>query len=297
MSKLLEAMLHRINEIVNQENRPFSVLDFRKFEVDGQEYGMRYGTYRNYIVILKKKEEIEFDSTKDGMAYHTLPGKIFGNLMTLDHAGVTPTISGPEKKGSIYKWIKNMPVEKQSIHDIRVVFEAKGIWKVLSAIYPNANVDESSNKDLRLPVWKLIDDIEAAITVHHTDTISIAIACSYRPMAIDANDIPKFFEILVRTEVKLSELVEDSSVIVPHYSTWIVKMWHFGVDEIDEYDKQEFHVTIEEGLGDVFRIYTKRMKDGKLKRRAERQEYPNSSVAQAIIEKLYPDGKLISGRG
>jgi hypothetical protein len=66
----------------------------------------------------------------------------------------------------------------------------------------------------------------------------------------------------------------------------------FGVDELDEYSKQEFHVTIEEGLGDVFRIYTKRMKDGKLKRRAERQEYPNSPVAQAIFDKLYPNGNL-----
>ena len=70
-------------------------------------------------------------------------------------------------------------------------------------------------------------------------------------------------------------------------------MWHFGIDEIDEYSKEEFHVSIEEGLGDVFRIYTKRMKDGKLKRRAERQEYPDSTVAQAIFDKLYPNGKLI----
>ena len=40
-------------------------------------------------------------------------------------------------------------------------------------------------------------------------------------------------------------------------------MWHFGVDTIDEYVKKEFEVTFEEGMFDLYRIYSKRMKDGK----------------------------------
>jgi hypothetical protein len=55
-------------------------------------------------------------------------------------------------------------------------------------------------------------------------------------------------------------------------------MWHFGVDSIDEYTGKEFHVTFEEGMSDLFRIYTKRMENNKQKVRVEHQEYPNEDV-------------------
>lgn len=302
MSKLLDAMRYKIKEIVIVEDRPFSAGDFERFEVDGQEFKIGHGTYRNYVCILKKNKEIELAFNSGAAAYHTLPGKKFTKSMTVDRMGGTPSpLSAAGRKTPIYRWIKNMSAEKQSLHNIRIVFPTKGIWDVFSTIYPHAYDRESNNKDLRLPAKQFIDDIDVGITIHHTDTVSIAIACSFRPIAVDVNDIVKLFEILIRTEVELSRLIEDycktnkvtRQVVVPHYRTWIVKMWHFGVDEIDEYSKEEFHVSIEEGLGDVFRIYTKRMKDGKLKRRAERQEYPNSPVAQAIFDKLYLNGNLI----
>jgi hypothetical protein len=40
-------------------------------------------------------------------------------------------------------------------------------------------------------------------------------------------------------------------------------MWYFGVDSIDEYTGKEFHVTFEDGMSDLFRIYTKRMENNK----------------------------------
>jgi hypothetical protein len=40
-------------------------------------------------------------------------------------------------------------------------------------------------------------------------------------------------------------------------------MWYFGVDSIDEYSGKEFHVTFEDGMSDLFRIYTKRMENNK----------------------------------
>jgi len=63
-----------------------------------------------------------------------------------------------------------------------------------------------------------------------------------------------------------------STVTIPCYRQWIVKMWHFGVDSIDEYTGKEFHVTFEEGMSDLFRIYTERMEGNKQKVRAEHQE-------------------------
>jgi hypothetical protein len=40
-------------------------------------------------------------------------------------------------------------------------------------------------------------------------------------------------------------------------------MWYFGVNSIDEYTVKEFHVTFEDGMSDLFRIYTKRMENNK----------------------------------
>ena len=62
-----------------------------------------------------------------------------------------------------------------------------------------------------------------------------------------------------------------STVTIPCYRQWIVKMWHFGVDSIDEYTGKEFHVTFEEGMSDLLNL-TQRMEGNKQKVRAEHQE-------------------------
>jgi hypothetical protein len=140
------------------------------------------------------------------------------------------------------------------------------------------------------------------ITIHHSDTVSIAIGCSFRPIALDIPDLLQLIEALTRVEVHLTNAVKESvahdlnapRVSIPRFTSWIVKMWHFGVDSLDEYDKEEFHVTFEEGISDLFRIYTKRMKNKRVIVRAERQEYPNEDIMLALVKKLYPNGKLIN---
>ena len=71
-------------------------------------------------------------------------------------------------------------------------------------------------------------------------------------------------------------------------------MWHFGIDTIREYTGKEFEVTFGDGISDLYRIYTKRMKNGKNRVRAEHQEYPNQEYADAIVKKLFPDGHLVN---
>jgi hypothetical protein len=70
-------------------------------------------------------------------------------------------------------------------------------------------------------------------------------------------------------------------------------MWHFGVDTIQEYTRKEFEVTFDDGISDLYRVYTKRMKDGRNRVRSERQQYPDQEYADAIVRKLFPDGYLI----
>lgn len=81
MSELDNAMDQHIEYIVYKEQRNFSVVDFRRFEVDGKEYRMTDGTYRNKIMERKKAGKLELD-VKSGTVRYTLAGHKFGKPMT-----------------------------------------------------------------------------------------------------------------------------------------------------------------------------------------------------------------------
>jgi hypothetical protein len=282
------------------EDRPFSYLDFAEFEVGGQPYKISHGTFRNYISRLKKAGETEL-AVGSKPACYTVPGKKFSKSMTHDHTGVINSII-PEhllKDTPIYRWLKNKPVEKQALHDIRLTFKAAGIWNIFS----NIHVDKvnPANKDIQLPTMTFFNYLDVIVTIHHTDTVSVAIACSLRPIAIDVKDMLQLFEALTRTETYLATILgrigySNSSVtasdVIPSFRKWIVKMWHFGIDTLDAFGKEGFHVTFEEGMSDVYRVYTKR-KGSKDIVRVEHQQYPNQAFADAAVRKLFPDGRLV----
>jgi hypothetical protein len=52
-------MKQRIKEIILEEDRPFSFVDFRRFELNCEAYEMKHGTFRNNIVALKKAGEVD----------------------------------------------------------------------------------------------------------------------------------------------------------------------------------------------------------------------------------------------
>ena len=54
------------------------------------------------------------------------------------------------------------------------------------------------NKDILFSTWKL-NDILIRVTVHKTDTVSIIVACTLRPIPINYDGISKFTEMLTRT--------------------------------------------------------------------------------------------------
>jgi hypothetical protein len=299
--KLIGAMKLKMKEIILLEHRPFSFADFREFEIGGEKYQMKDGTFRNNISKLRKAGEVEL-AFRSRPAFYTLPGKKFSKTMTLDRMGVPDGVIDQSTLESmpIYKWLKNQPTEKQSLHNIRLRFESPGLWHVFSKIQPAlVNPD---NKDIILPSSVYFDYLDVTVTIHHTDTVSIAISCSFRPIAVDVPDILPLCEALTRTEISLAGTAENYSrnngshpvMTIPRYTKWIVTMWHFGVDTINEYSGNEFEVTFGEGVSDLCRIYTKHVKkDGKSRIRVEHQEYPNQAYADAIIRKLFPSGRLI----
>ncbi|MGI0042395.1 MAG: hypothetical protein ACRD47_01680 [Nitrososphaeraceae archaeon] len=296
-------MRKKIREIVILEERPFSFLDFKSFEVDGMRYELKHGVVRNYLSKLTRSGEIKF-AYNSGVAFYTLPGKNFTKYVTADRVGgnSSPLVLQqlPIKNTPIYKWLKNRRIDKQALHDIRLTFEADGIWVHFYKKYPD--LVNNNNQDLHLPPLIFFKYLDIGITIHHTNTVSISIGCSFKPIALDIPDLLQLVEALTRVEMHLTNAINELiahdlnalRVSIPRFTTWIVKMWHFGIDSLDEYDKEEFHVTFEEGVSDLFRIYTKRMKNKKLIVRAERQEYPNEDLMLALVKKLYPNGQLIN---
>jgi nitrite reductase/ring-hydroxylating ferredoxin subunit len=137
-------------------------------------------------------------------------------------------------------------------------------------------------------------DMEAKTVVHHSDTVSVIVACSMKPVVFDQGGLIRLSNILTSVEERLLALVTGcahtrfqlSQILIPTHSSWIVTMWHFGTDSLSEYTGEKFEMTWEDGEHALLRIYSKDLKDGNgIKIRKERQEYPGIRLDAAIHEK------------
>jgi hypothetical protein len=298
MTDLDQAMEKHMANVVHCENRPFSYRDFMAFEVDGQEYRMSHGTYRNKILGLTKSGKVE-KVYNAGVAFHTLKGKRFGKPMTSNH-----TVVCNSKMDSFSRLINGLPTERSALHDIRLKFMVPGIWTKVSSTHQELPINQNS-KDICIPTWK-IDDLLVRVVIHKTDTVSVVIACSLTPVSVSMSGIILLSNALTRVEERLARLLmnngfgdnhlgivgsspanmSDQNLKIPDHRLWIVTMWHFGTDASVGYAGEKFEFKWEDGEHVLIRAYTKTMKDGKTRIRLERQEYPNKSIPEIIREKL-----------
>jgi hypothetical protein len=294
--------MKRIREIVSNEHRPISFLDFLpSFEIEGKEYHVKYGTLRNILSNLRRAHQIQIDY-KTKQTFYTLPGTTFGRsqmTMTPYHMGVPPSSSSAYNNDSIYRLIQNLPLGRNALHDIHLRLDVEGIWSVLSTTF---KID-SFSKDIRLPVWD-IRGLSVKTTIHRTDTVSVVVGGSYHPIAVDFNGIVRLSNALTSVEERLSNLIQKSNrstgrqdvgLVVPDHMGWIVTMWHFGVDGLTEYTGEKFSCTWEVGQNALIRAYTNDFTNGNTRIRLERQEYPRKSLAYAIEEKLNPTRNSSNG--
>jgi hypothetical protein len=283
-------MKKHIKHLVLVENTSFCFRNFLDFEIDGKHYSMTHGTFRNKISKLVREGFVELQF-RSGPAFYSLPGHNFTKrkIMTGDHAVVTSMSSL-----SPVSFIDNLPFNKHALHNIRLKFVVEGIWSTtISANHLLLRTNDKS-KDIAL------DPIETSgltvrVTVHHTDTVSVMVACSLNPVAVDIKGLVRLSNALTRVEERLLRLVDkgplslslSSPSPIPDHSSWIITMWHFGKDSLDEYTGKEFEMTWKDAENALIRIYTKDLKDGKgIRIRTERQEYPDKSFDEAMDEKL-----------
>jgi len=235
LTELEVALLKHMEFIVRNYHRPVSFLDFMHFEVEGKEYTMTHGTFRNKISKLRELGIVEF-SYNSGIAFYTLKSIHFGKkaaLMAPNHIGVllqhiqhrVPNI----KKHVLYKLLKHHPFDKTAVHDIHLKFIAMGLWYILSNNSMNSsNVDGNSSgsgsgssnisnlsvsqtdrvsKDIRLEK-RVINGLDILVTVHRTDTVTVVIGCSFAPIIVDEYGVIRLSEALATIEEELSVLVE-----------------------------------------------------------------------------------------
>ena len=323
MTELDDAMLEHMAYIVFVERRPFTFKDFFRFTVNSKEYKMKHGTFRNKISKLNKNGTVEL-LYNSHIAFYTLKGDKFGKpAITYDHTGGTTSYNSSRRdngnsisiinhnhksgNGYLYDLIMSLPLEHNSIHDIRLNFKVKGIWSTICNHYnvssPQLLINKY-NKDILFSTWKL-NDILIRVTVHKTDTVSIIVACTLRPIPINFDGISKFTEMLTRMEERISNMIKNIEKVdyknndspnsdntstvainIPHYNRWIVTMWHFGADSRLQCTGEKFSITFQKGRDALLRVYTKQkeLKDTRI--RIERQEYPRKSIIDAINEKL-----------
>ncbi|MDR4490234.1 MAG: hypothetical protein R2685_04955 [Candidatus Nitrosocosmicus sp.] len=317
---LTDAMLEHMADIVYTQHRPITYKDFLSFEVDGNEYGMKSGTFRNKISALMKEGIVELDYHTN-MAFYTLKGHRFGKRMTPYHTEVNSV--NKHRKSQLTRLIEELPLGERSLHNIRLRFRVEGLWELFhKAIDDDITnsitvTDAISHNSKSIPILRMnkkskdivlstsqINNLLIGMTVHKTDTISVTVACSLNPVAMNTKELFNLASALTRAEEKLRLLIGDvirscpdvsntskgqaifQTIIVPSYETWVVTMWHLGRDSQTEYSGDKFSFNTMDALDVLARVYTKEMHDGKIRIRLEKQEYPNKTFAEAIYERL-----------
>jgi hypothetical protein len=181
--------------------------------------------------------------------------------------------------------IQLLPKESKGLHDIHTSFQVLDIWQVLSES-KRFKVNEH-NKGILLPHFN-IDGLKITANVHHSDTVTVTVACSKNPISTkvaDANGVIRLAAALARTQERIQRIVDEcgqslpdgyESILIPDCNTWMVTMWHFAVDT-PSYKEERIYMTWKDGQGVLLREYSRER--GVL--RKERQEYPRTTISEA----------------
>jgi|RhiMethySRZTD1v2_1073278.scaffolds.fasta_scaffold1058112_1 hypothetical protein len=82
---------------------------------------------------------------------------------------------------------------RHALHGIRFRSSVDNIWTVISTNHPELRPNEVS-KDISLePI--VIHDLTIKTTIHHTDTVSVIVACSLIPVAADLKGLVRLSSV------------------------------------------------------------------------------------------------------
>lgn len=240
----------------------------------------------------------------------------YENTKIGDHTGVPYSSASvsPLSGGSshpLYGIIRDLPLDKTSIHDIHLKFSSPQIYVIVSSLISNHALAfyytiTRRSMDIRFRIWE-INGLRICVTIHKTDTITVVIGCSSNPISLDINGVIRLTNALSVVENRLSRIVKRShtekdplpieafnslgdihtqTCTIPSLSQWTVTLWHINADSLIEYAGENFSITVEAFQNVLIRAYTKGMKDGMTRIRLERQECPNATIADLIEQRI-----------
>jgi len=276
LSKLADAVIRRLEFINKVEYRPASYKDLLVIENEGKQSTLNYDTLRNILSALKKEGKVEryFNSK---VSFFVLKGVRFGKQLT-NH------VMAEQSKSQLSGAIQQLPEANRGLHDIHLSFQAQDIWTVL--FESKRYKINGYNKGILLPHFN-IDELKITANVHHTDTVTVTVACSINPISTnidDANGVIRLATALARTQERIQRIVDEcgqslpggyESIPIPDSSTWMVTMWHFAVDS-PHYREEKICMAWKDGQGVLLREYNKKQR----MLRKERQEYPKISLGE-----------------
>jgi hypothetical protein len=207
LTKTDEALRKRLMYINEVEYRPASYEDFKSLEVDGKLSTLKYGTLRNKISALKKKGDIEHYYNSKA-SFFVIKGVKFGKQRNLQ-ATTEHSIS------QISELIHQLPEDDKGLHDIHTSYPVHDIWTVLSESR-RFKVNER-NKGILLPHFN-IDGLKITANIHHTDTVTVTVACSKNPISTkidDVNGVIKLTAALARTQERMQRIVDGCGQSLP----------------------------------------------------------------------------------
>jgi hypothetical protein len=288
-----DAMLRRIKYVVTVERRPFSYKDLIDL--------MKYGTIRNKISRLRREGVIE-RVTNSQIGFYTLTGYPFDRrgLMTDNHMGISSVIpvtgvipyTAVYEADNFFDYLKTLDTTANSIHDIHTKFAVPDIYRIMSSNPKYSSLINPVSLDVPLEAEN-IDDMHIHIAVHRTDTVTVIVGCSRKPITLDERGITRLSCALTRIEERLSQKLNEcgvlqgaaESIAIPDNQRWQVTMWHFGKDKFaNEYPAKGYALTWGHGR-EVLRTYIKRLNSKNVERK-ERQEYPKKPLENALDEKM-----------
>lgn len=289
MTKLDDVMKEHIAYIVYIEHRPFSFKDFRYFLVNGKQYTMKHGTFRNKISQMMQNE-VELH-TRSNPNFYTLKGCRFdnGKSMTGNHTEVTSKKITTQKLGRhpLYQILEGTSFGERAIHDIHLKLNIQDIYVCLVNNQTFKKIINRRNRGISL-YYNDINNFTITLTFYPNTTCKIVIGCSDNPVSLDYEGINRLATTLCRIEERLSNLYFSSSIHVPNYNSWIITLWHIGRDSISEYSKEMFHCQWSLAEKILLRIYSKTI-ENKKRVRMEVQYNPNISIEELnknFLEKI-----------
>lgn len=296
-SKLDQAMRLRIDQIVFIEKRPFCYLDFQKFTVEGIEYKLSHGTFRNKISKLMRNGEVHLICYSP-QGFYSLKEVDFLDCKQVwtKENNLSKYLNDQElqyfKNKPIYRELSSLPFGEWGLHNIHLKFPCNGLWNLLRSSEKYAY--DNHNQDITITTSRT-NNLTIIATVHHLDTVTVVVGCSYDQIILDTDGVERLNDALsiLETEIRLSfDRISNEGghkyqriIVPPHYS-WIVTIWHFANDSTNYYSGEKFFCNWKFGKRILISIYSKCWPEDKYRIRMEIQEYPRIALSNALNEKL-----------